>query len=142
MASWRRLSAAVALSSPRADTQIRSRNSLAQCLMVHQHQVQCDTEAPVCAPSSQLLSTVSRPSVTKCCAVTPVLEHYPPSTSMILMKPQAFYCQSIIEQPLKEIFFPQLFERGTRVPEFTQRDEIKCTSESFARLNIAAAEGG
>lgn len=78
MASWRRLSAAVALSSPRADTQIRSRNSLAQCLMVHQHQVQCDTEAPVCAPSSQLLSTVSRPSVTKCCAVTPVLERYPP----------------------------------------------------------------
>lgn len=105
VASWRRLSAAVALSSPRADTQIRSRNSLARCLMVHQHQVQCDTEAPVCAPSSQLWSTVSRPSVTKCCAVTPVLEHYPPSTSMILMKPQAFYCQSIIEQPLKEIFF-------------------------------------
>lgn len=112
MASWRRLSAAVALSSPRADTQIRSRNSLAQCLMVHQHQVQCDSEAPVCALSSQLLSTVSRPSVTKCCAVTPVLEHYPPSTSMILMKPQAFYCQSIIEQPLKEIFFSTAIWKG------------------------------
>lgn len=28
---------------------------------------------------------------------------------MILMNPQAFYCQSIIEQPLKELF-PQLFE--------------------------------
>lgn len=77
VASSRRLSVAVALSSPRADTQILSRNSLAQCLMVHQYQVQCDTEAPVCAPSSQLLSTVTGPSVTKCCAVTPVLEHYP-----------------------------------------------------------------
>lgn len=68
---------AVALSSPQADTQILSRNSLAQCLMVHQYQVQSDTEAPVCAPSSQLLSTVTRPSVTKCSAVTPVWEHYP-----------------------------------------------------------------
>ena len=77
VASLRRLSVAVALSSPRADTQILSRNSLAQCLMVHQYQVQCDTEAPVCAASSQLLSTVTGPSVTKCCAVTPVLEHYP-----------------------------------------------------------------
>lgn len=77
MASLRRLSVAVALSSPQADTQILSRNSLAQCLMVHQYQVQCDTEAPVCTPSSQLFSTVTGPSVTKCCAVTPVLEHYP-----------------------------------------------------------------
>lgn len=102
---------AVALSSPQADIQILSRISLAQCLMVHQYQVRCDTEASVSAPSSQLLSTVSRPSVTKCHAVTPVLEHYPHSTSMILMNPQAFYCQSIIEQPLKE-FFPQLFERA------------------------------
>lgn len=68
---------AVALSSPQADTQILSRISLAECLMIHQYQVQCDTEASVCAPSSQLLSTVSRPSVTKCHAVTPVLEHYP-----------------------------------------------------------------
>lgn len=77
MASLKRLSVAVALSSPQADTQILSRISVAQCLMVHQYQVQCDTEASVCAPSSKLLSTVSRPSVTKCHAVTPVLEHYP-----------------------------------------------------------------
>lgn len=116
----RRLSAAVAVSSPQADTQILSRNSLARCLMVHQYQVQWDAGAPVCAPSSQLLSTVTRPSVTKCCAVTPVLEHYPPSTSMILMNPRAFYCQSIIEQPLKELFFssslPQLFEGWLSLP--------------------------
>lgn len=77
VASSSRLSVAVALSSPRADTQILSRNRLAQCFVVHQHQVQCDTEAPVCVPSSQLLSTVAGPSVVKCCAVTPVLEHYP-----------------------------------------------------------------
>lgn len=75
--SLRRLSVAVALSSPQADTQILSRISLAQCLMVHQYQVQCDTEASVCAPPFQLLSIVSRPSVTKCHTVTPVLEHYP-----------------------------------------------------------------
>lgn len=77
VASLRRLSVAVALSSPQADTQILSRNSLAQRLMVHQYPVQCDTQAPVCTTSSQLLSTVTGPSVTKCCAVTPVLKPYP-----------------------------------------------------------------
>jgi len=77
VASLRRLSVAVALSSPPADTQILSRNSLAQCLMVHQYQVECDTQAPVCSTSSQLLSTVTGPSVTKCCAVTSVLKRYP-----------------------------------------------------------------
>lgn len=50
--SLRRLSVAVALSSPQADTQILSRKSLAQCLTVHHYQVQCHTEASVCAPSS------------------------------------------------------------------------------------------
>lgn len=83
---------AVALSSPEADTQILSRNSLAQCLMGHQYQLQCDTEARVCTPnmgihSSQLLSTVTGPSVTKCCAV---LEHFPPLHIYDLNEPTSF----------------------------------------------------
>lgn len=57
---------------------------------------------------------------------------------MILMNPQAFYCQSIIEQPLKELF-PQLFEGAQGW--LSLPSELKCTSESFARLNTAAAEG-
>lgn len=68
---------AVALSSPEADTQILSRGSLAQCLMVQQYQVQCETQAPVCTTSSQLSSPVTGPSVSKCSAVTPVLKRYP-----------------------------------------------------------------
>lgn len=119
VASLRRLSVAVALSSPQADTQILSRNSLAQCLMVHQYQVQCDTEAPVCAPSSQLLSTVTGPSVTKCCAVTPVLEHYPQHI-YDLNEPTSFLL-SINNWAATEGAFSTAIWRGTRVAEFTQR---------------------
>lgn len=61
---------AVALSSPPAHTQIRSRERLARCLMVHQYQV----ESARLPPSD---GAVTGPSVTKCRAVTPVLEHYP-----------------------------------------------------------------
>lgn len=56
---------------------------------------------------------------------------------MILMNPQAFYCQSIIEQPLKELF-PQLFDGAQGWLSLPSK--LKCTSESFARLNTAAAE--
>lgn len=56
---------------------------------------------------------------------------------MILMNPQAFYCQSIIEQPLKELF-PQLFERAQGWLSLPSK--LKCTLESFGRLNAAAAE--
>lgn len=99
-ASLRRLSAAVALSSPRADTQILSRNSLAQCLMVHQYQVQCDTQALLppshwaLLPGHLWLSAVQLPHFWS----------FTPSTSMILMNPPAFCCQSIIEKPLRELF--------------------------------------
>lgn len=57
---------------------------------------------------------------------------------MILMNPQAFYCQSIIEQPLKELF-PQLFEGAQGWLGLPS--ELKCTLESFARLNASAAGG-
>lgn len=119
VASSRRLSVAVALSSPQADTQILSRISLAQCLMVHQYQVQCDTEASVCAPSSQLLSTVSRPSVTKCHAVTPVLEHYP-QRIYDLNEPTSFLL-SINNWAATEGVLSTAIWRGTRVVGFTQR---------------------
>lgn len=142
-ASSTRLSAAVALSSPRADTQILSRNSLARCLMVHQYQVQWDAGASVCAHSSQLLSTVTRPSVTKCRAVTPVLEHYPPSTSMIFNEPTRFLLSinnwtategAIFSSSLSSSL-PQLFE-GSFPSEFKMH-----VGKTFARLNAAAAEG-
>lgn len=55
---------------------------------------------------------------------------------MILMNPQAFYCQSIIEQPLKELF-PQLFEGAQGWLSLPSK--LKCTSRSFARLDTAAA---
>lgn len=119
VASLRRLSVAVALSSPQADTQILSRNRLAQCLMVHQYQVQCDTKAPVCTLSSQLLSTVTGPSVTKCCAVTPVLEHYPQHI-YDLNEPTSFLL-SINNWAATEGAFSTAIWRGTRVAEFTQR---------------------
>lgn len=119
VASLRRLSVAVALSSPQADTQILSRNSVAQCLMVHQYQVQCDTEAPVCAPSSQLLSTVTGPSVTKCCAVTPVLEHYPQHI-YDLNEPISFLL-SINNWTATEGTFSTAIWRGAGVAEFTQQ---------------------
>lgn len=119
VASLRRLSVAVALSSPQADTQILSRISLAQRLMGHQYQVQCDTEASVCAPSSQLLSTVSRPSVTKCHAVTPVLEHYP-QRIYDLNEPTSFLL-SINNWAATEGVLSTAIWRGTRVVGFTQR---------------------
>lgn len=119
VASLRRLSVVVALSSPQADTQILSRNSLAQCLMVHQYQVQCDAQTPVCAPSSQLLSTVTGPSVTKCCAVTPVLEHYPQHI-YDLNEPTSFLL-SINNWTATEGAFSTAIWRGTRVAEFTQQ---------------------
>lgn len=56
---------------------------------------------------------------------------------MILMNPQAFYCQSIIEQPLKELF-PQLFEGAQGWLSLPSK--LKCMLESFASLNAAAAE--
>lgn len=55
---------------------------------------------------------------------------------MILMNPQAFYCQSIIEQPLKELF-PQLFEGAQGW--LTLPSNLKCASQSFGRLNTSAA---
>lgn len=55
---------------------------------------------------------------------------------MILMNPRAFYRQSIIEQPLKELF-PQLFEGAQGWLSLPSK--LKCTSESFARLITASA---
>lgn len=118
VASLRRLSVAVALSSPQADTQILNRNSLAQCLMVHQYQVQCDTETLVCTPSSQLFSTVG-PSVTKCCAVTPVLKHYPQHI-YDLNEPTSFLL-SINNWTATEGAFSTAIWRGKRVAEFTKQ---------------------
>lgn len=138
VASLRRLSVAVALSSPRADTQILSRNSLAQCLMVHQHQVQRDTEAPVCAPSSQLLSTVTGPSVTKCCAVTPVLEHYPQHI-YDLNEPTSFLL-SINNWTATEGAFSTAIWRGTRVAEFTQR--VKMHVGKLCQTEYSCCWGG
>lgn len=55
---------------------------------------------------------------------------------MILMNPQAFYCQSIIEQPLKKLF-PQLFEGAQGWLSLPSK--LECTSGRFARLDAAAA---
>lgn len=140
VASLRRLSVAVALSSPQADTQILSRNSLAQCLMVHQYQVQCDTEAPVCAPSSQLLSTVTGPSVTKCCAVTPVLEHYPQHI-YDLNEPTSFLL-SINNWAATEGAFSTAIWRGTRVAEFTQRVKMHVGKLCQAEYRCCWGVGG
>lgn len=123
VASLRRLSVAVALSSPQADTQILSRNSLAQCLMVHQYQVQRDTKAPVCATSSQLLSTFTGPSVTKCCAVTPVFERYPQHI-YDLNEPTSFLL-SINNWTATEGAFSTAIWRGTRVADFTQQFKMR-----------------
>lgn len=59
-----------------------------------------------------------------------------PSTSMILMNPQAFYCQSIIEQPLKELF-PQLFEGAQGWLSLPSK--LKCTAESFAMTEYSCS---
>lgn len=84
--------------------------------MVHQHQVQCDTQTPVCPPSSQLFSTVTGPSVTKCCAVTPVLEHYPQHI-YDLNEPISFLL-SINNWTATEGAFSTAIWRGTGVAEF------------------------
>lgn len=133
----RRSSVAVALSSPRAPTQILSGSSPARCLTLHRHQVQSDTETPVCLlPPGR--SARLRGHVRLSAAQLPHVWSITPSASMIVMNPPAFYRQSIIEQPLKELS-PRLREGGARVAEFTRRVNWKLWQTGCSRFAVKPA---